>query len=179
MSSDQASTGCAQHLVTLITKQDDVVQGWVQHLVTIQAGLVVALGFFLRHVDGKDSPNQAIPRFYLWGICLFGVVSALALTLVILRERRWQKWYVHQFNELPRELRWIFPRGDEEREKFFKGTFPISCTLCVFTTVVASGWIVAGTFLHMEGRRSTKYSRLTAPSVGDEGTTETLKVRRI
>lgn len=91
----QESNTIGRYLVDLVMNQDQVSQRWVQFLITIEAGLAVALGFLW----GKEKPN--LPGVVLYLIPPIGIFVAGALTWIVVRERKWQAWYVARFNMLP------------------------------------------------------------------------------
>ena len=98
----------AKYLVDLIVNQDHVALKWLQFLITIEAGLVVALGFLLKPGSGA-SPVQSFLRVAVYVIPLIGIAIALALTWIVVRERKWQAWYVARFNGLTGYNGKVFP----------------------------------------------------------------------
>jgi hypothetical protein len=106
-------TDCGSHLVSLVTNQDQVVHNWVQLLVTIQAGLAVAVGFILKPTENALATTAAvIPWFAVVAIPILGIFSALALAAIIVHEQKWQVWFAQQFGKLPGLPR-VFPPCDD------------------------------------------------------------------
>jgi hypothetical protein len=121
-------------LVDLIKNQDQVGQKWIEFLIAIETGLVVALGFLVR-----TPPAQSL-RPLLYMIPGLGILAALALTLIVVRERQWQAWYVGRFNDLPPYKGKVFPT-----DKCSIGTQALGCIswiVILFSCVIALGWVV-------------------------------------
>jgi len=95
----------AEYLVNLIVNQDHVALKWLQFLITIEAGLVVALSFLLR------PESHQILRFAIYAIPMIGIFVAVALTLIVIRERQWQSFFVNRFNALRGCEGKVFPPG--------------------------------------------------------------------
>ena|SRR5271157_1752290 len=103
---DANKSDLGKYLIDLIANQDHVGLKWLQFLITIEAGLVVAFGFL---VKPSDTARQLLPRFMVYVIPVVGFAVALALTWIVIRERKWQAWYVGRFNALPEYKDKVFP----------------------------------------------------------------------
>ncbi|MGB8953231.1 MAG: hypothetical protein WCC06_11280 [Candidatus Aminicenantales bacterium] len=133
-------TDCGAHLITLIINQDHVSYAWLKFLITVEASLAVGLGFIIK-LGGVQKQ-----WFYPWVVILFptlGILSAIFLSMIVVRERKWQAWYVQQFNKLPGQLPQIFPKdksidGPVRKQKLGS----ISIVVIAFAILVAMAWIV-------------------------------------
>jgi len=45
---------------------------------------------------------------------ILGISAAIAICFIVVRERKWQAWYVQQFNKLPGKLPQIFPKDKND-----------------------------------------------------------------
>ncbi|GEM_PF-5405254 len=144
----------ADHLVKLITNQDTVCQGWVNHLITIQAALVVALGFLIRPIEATG--EVFLPSMFKYLICGLGILSDLTLCAIICRERWWQGQYVQRYQDLDQERKVFLPKdGRDSREGeepgwigrpinvFWKSPGWIGRVIIGFAVFIAIGWILA------------------------------------
>ncbi len=146
MSNGENSTDWAAHLVDLIINQDQVAQGWVKFLISIEAALAVGLGFVLK--IGAEKPGLLEQRFAPWAMSLipfFGVVAAIVLCMIIVRERKCQAAYVQKFRQLqgietPGKLGELFPTNQDINAQ---GLGFISSRIMAFTTLIALGWVIA------------------------------------
>ena len=138
-STDSATNEAARHLVSLITNQDQVTKTWVQFLITVEAGLVVAFAFLM-----KSEGNGPFPDWFIQtGSSLIpaaGILFAIVLTLIIIRERQWQSWYVQRFTSLPNlSLSEIFPvEGQLVRAQPIGY---ISWVIIIVAALCAAGWL--------------------------------------
>src|SRR5712664_2745878 len=115
MSNSEISTDSGAHLIALVINQDQVIQGWVKFLITIESALAVGLGFILKIGMERAEFKQFTP----WAIVLipaFGILASIVLCIIIVRERKWTAWYVQQFNE-PSGQRQVFPGKKGEPNK--------------------------------------------------------------
>jgi hypothetical protein len=92
-------------LVDLIINEDQVAQKWVEFLITIQAGLAVALAFLVRSSEtlpgGQLVQSSKVPHAAIYLIAGVGFLVSIGITWMVVRERKWTAWYVHRFNQLP------------------------------------------------------------------------------
>ena len=62
--------------------------------------------------------QEKLPTVLLWFFSillpLIGIVVAVALLLIVIRERKWQAWYVQQIRDLPTQLAIIVPPTDKD-----------------------------------------------------------------
>ncbi len=107
------ATETPKWLVDLIINQDQVGQKWIEFLITIEAGLVVALGFLMRPTEGTNAQSGTVikgpPHATLYLIPAIGILVAISLTWIVVRERKWQTWYVARFNLQPGCANNVFP----------------------------------------------------------------------
>jgi hypothetical protein len=145
MSNGEEATDWAVHLVDLIINQDQVAQGWVKFLISIEAALAVGLGFVLK--IGGEKPGFLEQRFAPWAMGLipfFGVVAAIILCMIIVRERKCQAAYVQKFRQFqgvepPGRLAELFPTNEDINTQ---GLGFISSRIMAFTTLIALGWVI-------------------------------------
>ena|SRR6266571_4293134 len=145
MSNDENATDWAAHLVELIINQDEIAQGWIKFLITIEAGLAVGLGFVLK--IGGEKPGLLEQRFAPWAMGLipfFGIAAALILCSIILRERKCQAAYVKKFRQLqgvepPGTLTELFPTNQDINDQ---GIGFISSRVIALTVAIAIGWVI-------------------------------------
>ena len=137
-----------EFLVDLIKNQDHVAHKWLEFLITIEAGLAVALGFLLRPVDGMNPQQQVVqqqvlPHAALYLIPAIGIVVALALTWIVVRERKWQNWYVARFNALSCFEDRVFPKGkgDPNQPVDSQPVGRISQIVIVLTVLISLAWV--------------------------------------
>jgi hypothetical protein len=83
-------------LVTLIIAQDNLVHTWVKLLVTVQAGLLLILGFILRPSGTDVALDSKLRTVAVFSVPLFGGLFAIAIGYIIARERKWASWYVER-----------------------------------------------------------------------------------
>lgn len=145
VSNGENATDWAAHLVGLIINQDEVAQGWIKFLVTIEAALVVGLGLVLK--IGGEKPGLLEQWFAPWAMGLipfFGIVVAFILCSIILRERKSQAAYVKKFRQLqgvetPGTLGELFPTDQDIKDQRIGF---ISSRVIALTAVVAIGWVI-------------------------------------
>jgi len=106
----ESGTDGGELLVDLIINQDHVAQQWLQVFLTIQAGLAVGLGFILRLSGEGQPPPVGLIRLSAALVPFLGILSAIGITMIVVRERKWQAWYVACFNDLPGKLPRMFPK---------------------------------------------------------------------
>ncbi len=94
-----------EHLVALIINQDHVAQGWLKFLITLQAALVAAISYLFAFAK-----QQSFIMITEMLIPIIGIATCIPLTLIVLRERKWQCWYVKRVNALPANIPPIFPK---------------------------------------------------------------------
>jgi len=133
---------CSSHLVSLITNQDHVTQGWIKFLITIEAGLAVALAFILK--PGNDS---TFPDWFTRSVSIIipalGILAAFILTDIIIRERKWQTWYVQKYKALPNDFPEVFPGEKGQDVSVDKQPWGyISKRIFWFTVIIILGWLV-------------------------------------
>lgn len=106
----QNITDYGTHLINLITNQDIAYQNWFKFLITIESGLAMGLGFLLK-MGGQE--KNAVMQLGLpvvkYLIPVLGIIVAVFLCIIIVRERRWQAWYVQQYRNLPGDIPVVFP----------------------------------------------------------------------
>ncbi|MFH0870949.1 MAG: hypothetical protein V1878_00435 [bacterium] len=127
-------------LVDLIKNQDQVGQKWIEFLIAIETGLVVALGFLVR-----TPPTQPLFQLLLYLIPMSGILAALALTGIVVRERKWQAWYVERFNDLSSYKGKVFPTV-----RCSIGAQPwgrISWIVILFSCAIALAWVLVILFV--------------------------------
>jgi len=103
----QTPLDLARYLVDLNMNQDQVAQKWLEFLITIEAGLAVASAFLLR--PGEGNTARSLPPGALVLVAAFGIIVAIALTWIVVRERKWQGLYAGLFNEIPGCHGKVFP----------------------------------------------------------------------
>jgi hypothetical protein len=93
-----SDTDFGAHLIALITNQDQVSQGWLKFLITLESGLAVGFGFILKLKPAEiPSPKSFLFALAEFMIPLFGIAVSVAGSLIVVRERKWQVWYLKQF----------------------------------------------------------------------------------
>lgn len=103
-----------RYLMDKIIHEDDLTQRWIGFLITVEAGLAVALGFLLRPGQGTGTPTVQVLFPLLWRglpilIPLIGIWVARALCRLAVENQQWQGFYVAKFNALPGFEEWVFP----------------------------------------------------------------------
>jgi hypothetical protein len=109
----------AKLLVDLVKNQDLVAQKWLEFLVLTQSGLAVALGFLARpQATTSGSVDNAYSRLAadtpLLLIPILGIVFAIALAFIVIRERQWQSYYVRRATALSSIRGRIFPVNKDD-----------------------------------------------------------------
>jgi hypothetical protein len=137
----QGSIDAPRYLIDLNMNQDQVAHKWLEFLITIEAGLAVAFAFLLRPGEGGGTKSLLHSALYLIGA--IGVFVAVALTWIVVRERKWQSWYVARFNALSGCRDLIFPmeRGNADRV----GNQPlgrISQIVIALGVCIVAAWVI-------------------------------------
>jgi hypothetical protein len=137
----------SNNLVDLIINQDEIAQGWIKHLISIEAALAVGLGFVLK--IGGEHPGILEARFLPWALSLipmFGIAAAAILCIIIVRERKSQAAYIVKFNALiggtPQpagDSFSIFPKNSEIKSMRFGY---ISRRIMLFVVLVGIFWAI-------------------------------------
>ena len=129
-----------EFLVDLIKNQDHVAHKWLEFLISIEVGLAVALGFLLRFGGGK---NAVLSNVALYLIPAIGIAVALALTWIVIRERKWQAWFVTRFNVLPGFEGRVFPldKGDPTKTVGSQPVGRISQIVFILAFLISLGWV--------------------------------------
>ena len=102
-----------EQLVALTINQDHVVQGWQKFLITIETALAVAFSSLVVFFNRGGIPSWFLKIFFAL-LPILGIAAAIVLTVIILIERKWQKWYVQQTQALPPYIPRIFPEMPED-----------------------------------------------------------------
>jgi hypothetical protein len=143
MSSTEHET--PKFLIDLIINQDQVTQKWVEFLIVIQAGLVVMLGFLVRPTDTPTVAGQKLPpHAALYAIPVLGILVALAIGWIVIRERKWTSWYISRFNDLPGFSGEVFPDKRNNSSKNSVKAHGIGGTGRIVTglaILISLGWI--------------------------------------
>jgi hypothetical protein len=84
------------HLIKLLIYTDGIVHSWIKLLLTVEAGMVLVLGFVLRPSESGTELDVGLRLAISFGVPLFGMVFAVGICLLIIRERRWVNWYVQK-----------------------------------------------------------------------------------
>lgn len=139
-----------EQLVALIINQDHVAQGFLKFLMSLQGGLAIALSYFLT-LPLRTQPNVpgAESRIFLAVILIasFGIVSTVALTAMVIHERKWQGWYIQCANDLGAEIPQIFPSENlGSRSIHSQRVDPIGRTICLMSAALAFLWILIAVF---------------------------------
>ncbi len=87
-------------LMKLHVKHDDMVRAWIQFLITIEAALAFALWSVLTF--GHRSPQLSALAAAL--ITAIAIATAISLTCIIHRTRRWEKWFGRRACDLQRRI---------------------------------------------------------------------------
>lgn len=103
-------------------------------------------------------------------ISVLGIVAAIALTVIVVREHKWQAWYVQRFNALPGVAR-AFPEdkpcpGSVEKQPWGF----ISKVVVTLGCVIVVAWIAIGVFLWNRRRAHQPrgdVARCSAPAAAD------------
>jgi len=82
-----------------IRNQDELIHSWTRFYLSVQTGLVVAMGFLLNLQAAKNTaPLQSMGPVV---ISILGIALTLVLTNVIVREHHWQGRYIRALRRLP------------------------------------------------------------------------------
>jgi hypothetical protein len=126
-------------LIDLIINQDQVTQKWVEFLIAIQAGLVVVLGYLLRSSETRTQGQSSLPHAAFYLIPAIGILTTIAISLIIIRERQWTAWYVDRFNKLPGCKDDVFPtQSGQVGSKYLR----LSSIVGGLAIVISLGWVV-------------------------------------
>ena len=126
-----------EQLVALVINQDHVAQGWLKFLITLQAALFAATSYIFAYSRQDQQWFKQIAGLL---IPIIGITTCIPLTLITLRERKWQCWYVQKANALPSKIPQIFPPdygrggnvGEQHLDYISKVVICFSGTIVVF-----------------------------------------------
>lgn len=137
----------AKHLIELVIQCDRSTEKLWEFLITIEAGLLVALGFLLRPIDEAGKPVY-LPHAALTLVPLAGILVAFVLTGLVLLSQQWQGWYVGKFNALGFQAD-VFPmwRGTPGRHIGLKPVDAYSIFLLIFGLLIVVGWALVWWFV--------------------------------
>lgn len=106
-------TDHGSHLVHLIINQDTTSQEWMKFFFTIQSALAAAYLFGLNIIDRL----QWAPRWFTPAISFIipflGIVFAMSLTSIVVRQNQWQAWFIQKYNALPGNADAVFPKDNK------------------------------------------------------------------
>lgn len=133
-----------KQLVSLVINQDNVTQGWVKFIITIETALIVVFYYLIVFSMKSDVPNiRWLLNLSLLALPLIGIVTAVALTLIIVRERKWQAWYSKRAGELPAVIFPIMPEPDKAKQIIREMSVGyISRIVVGLTSVIVLFWII-------------------------------------
>lgn len=131
----------ADHLIQLIINQDQCFQSWMKFMIMIEIALAGAYAVIL-NVDTTASPlwvgAATMLRFV---IPVIGIVVIVSLTAIMVREHKWQHFYVRQYNLLPNSEGKVFPSKPDQVSKVPVGDN--SRPIIALAIVVGSLWLLA------------------------------------
>jgi hypothetical protein len=120
-----------------IRKQDELVHSWTKYYLTIQAGLAIALAFLVRLGPTEGVLINAGSLF----IPFLGIITAICLTNIIIREQMWQGRYIAQLTQLPLlpevyKLEWAPSEPDPHKRGYIANQFHL------LRNVIIGGWLI-------------------------------------
>jgi hypothetical protein len=140
-----------EQLVALVMNQDHVAQGFLKFLVSLQGGLAVAFSYFLT-LPSRVQPGAAAgvqSRIFLAVLLIagFGVISTIALTAIVIHERKWQGWYIQCAHELGAGIPRLFPPENlVSRSIHSQKIDPIGRVICFMSGAVVAFWVAVAFF---------------------------------
>ena len=138
-----------EQLVALIINQDHVAQGFLKFLISLQGGLAIALSYFFTLPLRAPEAAGAQPRILLAIVLIafFGAASTIALTAMVIHERKWQAWYIQCANKLGNEVPKLFPAENlGSRDIHSQKIDPIGRVICLMSGAMVIFWIVIAIF---------------------------------
>ena len=85
-------------IMSTIRNQDELIHSWTRFYVTIQSGLIVAVGFLFKLGPTATAPLRNIGAILIAGL---GIAFAAVLTNIIVREHKWQGHFIRALRRLP------------------------------------------------------------------------------
>ena len=120
-------------------------------MIAIEAGLAVALGFMLRTSSNSGSGQQvAVQQFTLQAplylLPVLGIIVAVAISTIVIRERKWQSYYVGQVTALKTLNGRLFPvdKDDGGKPVSDQGWSYISKVVAGLSVAICASWLIAG-----------------------------------
>ena len=118
-------------------------------MIAIEAGLAVAFSFLLRpalDLTQRQVPvnQQFMAQIAVYEIPILGMFFAFALARIVIRERKWQSYFVGKLGELPSIDRRLFPegKGDGRLSVSNQRWGYISRTVALLAAVISAVWAV-------------------------------------
>lgn len=132
-----------KQLVSLVINQDNVTQGWVKFIITIETALIVAFYYLVDLFSKRSVYHLGWIEYALLSILpLLGLVTAIALTSIIVRERKWQAWYARRASKLPTV---VFKKIRDKDAKRILRSIPkgyISCWIIGLAWAIGIFWVI-------------------------------------
>ncbi len=125
----------------LVQKIDDDVRAWLKFIITIEAGLGIALWSVIAYGDQKMVAGY-FKAVVVGLVSLVAVFTPICMFAIIHRARQWQLWYFDCAIEIQRQLKIkVFPVDGRDILPSRMG--PILWWLFVLTVIVAGGFAAA------------------------------------
>lgn len=126
------------NLIKLIISTDGIVHSWLRLLFTVEAGMVVIIGFVLRPSSNPSVPLDPGFRSAVGLVVpLFGIIFAVGIGYITLLERKWVGWYVERLKS-PNLSPTIMPPDKAISKQPIGNTGII---IIVLLSSIAVGWI--------------------------------------
>jgi hypothetical protein len=113
----------------------------VRLLLAAQTALVVAFAFAMR-IEGDVVLPDWMKFLSIIAIPAFGAAIAMTLSNLIVRDAKWQAWYIQSYNKLAGETHAVFP-GDTPRKPFKEQPVGHNARyIQIFSNYICVAWVV-------------------------------------